>query len=665
MNQPTRAKEQLTRNSISADPVLVAGAGPAGMRAAQELSRSGRDVVLLNAERWSPYNRVKLTPLLAGEAQLGNVFGSEGFPGPGQVARFDAVSLVHVDPEAREALTSTGRVFRYSALVLALGSRPFVPNLPGKDLDGVLVFRNFNDAEALLARSMAARHVVVIGGGLLGLEAARGMSARGAEVTVVEHEERLMPRQLDRTAANVLAEKIEALGVRVITGVRVDALDGEAGRVERVRLADWQGLACDTVIICTGVRANTQLAASIGLGHNRGILVDERMQTTVPDIYAIGECAEHDSTVYGLVGPCYEQAKAAVNAIVGNPGSYTGSIAATKLKVLGADVFSVGDFESVSQLPGTRSFAYEEKSGGVYRRVFIRRGRLQAALGVGEWPESHILQRAVAKGQIIFPWQVWRFRLRGTLWPESDDGIESWAQDAIVCNCTGVTKGAILEAVSSGSETLEDVRSLTSANTVCGSCAADVQTLIGAGAEPVSARWWKALLVLSGLGALAALVTLLVPRVPLPQTFTPGDIFTMLWFDSQAKQWSGYSLLAISALAALISLRKRIPWLKRLGGYDWWRLAHLALGLLAALGLVWHTGLRLGSNLNLLLMLSFLLTLVTGAVAGLITGSEHELRARGVVHGRNPRAVPLWLHVIGVWPLPVLLIFHILAVYMY
>ncbi|MEO1292978.1 MAG: FAD-dependent oxidoreductase [Pseudomonadota bacterium] len=658
--QPATAFEVPSRDV----PVLIAGGGPSGSRAAQELSQRGVPVVLLNAERWQPYNRVKLTPLLSGEAQLGQVYVPEATWRTGKVERFDGVSLVDIDIEGRRALTSTGRVIHYSDLVLALGSRAHMPNIPGRDLPGVYVFRNFDDVEALRARSMSARRVVVIGGGLLGLEAARGMSALGAEVTIVEHEARLMPRQLDDEGAAMLAKRIEALGVQHRTGVAIRAIEGD-GLVDGVSLADGTSLACDTVIVCTGVRANIQIAAALGLKHGRGITVDDQMQTSAPNIYAVGECAEHAGVVCGLVGPCYDQVAVAVAAICGDDAAYTGSTPATKLKVLGADVFSVGAFESVSQMPGARSYTYRDDAESLYRRIFVRNGRLLGAIGVGEWPEVSQVQRAVGEAARVYPWQLWRFERGGALWGEGEDSVATWPRDAIVCNCTGVKKGAIQDAITLGAGSIDEIRAATSANSVCGTCKVHLQDLLGEGAQPEAARWWRSLLILSGVAALAALATLLLPRIPFRDTFVVGDIFNQLWLDSQMKQISGYTLLGISAVAALISLRKRIFWLRRLGGYDWWRIGHLVLGLAAALGLVWHTGLRLGSNLNMLLMLSFLLTLVTGAVAGLITGGEHELRERRLATGKNPRAVPLWLHVIGVWPLPILLIFHILSVYMY
>ena len=370
------------------EPVIIVGGGPAGMRVAQELSRKSIDTILFNAERWQPYNRVKLSTLLAGEAQIGQVYASTDAPGPGKITRYDGVSVIDIDRNQKQILASNKRIFDYGKLVLALGSRAFIPSIPGKDLAGVFAFRNFDDAEALVARSHSARNVVVIGGGLLGLEAARGMRVHGATVTVIEHENRLMPRQLDLEAGDHLKLRIEDLDVSVLTGKRVASIDGTS-RVETVTLASGEVIKTDTVIVCTGVRANIQLAEGIDLPHSRGIWVNDQMQTDDPAIYAVGECAEHDGIVHGLVGPVYEQAVVAAATIAGDEDAvYKGSTPATKLKVLGADVFSMGDFENLEQRADIKHIIFEEKETGIYRRIFIERGRLVAAIGVGEWPEA-------------------------------------------------------------------------------------------------------------------------------------------------------------------------------------------------------------------------------------------------------------------------------------
>jgi len=646
-------------------PVVIVGGGPVGTRAAQELSRRGRTVVLFNAERWRPYNRVKLTPLLAGEAQVGQVYVSDHFPRPGKVHRYDGVSVVDVDRENRLLALSSGRIQPYSKLVLALGSRAFVPAIPGADLADVFTFRNFDDAEALVARSMSARNVVVIGGGLLGLEAARGMAARSASVTVVEHENRLMPRQLDLAAGDVLKNRIEAIDINVLVGERVNSIAGDS-RVEKVVLGKDKEIEADTVIICTGVRANTQLADGIGLAHRRGILVDDQMRTDDPAIYAIGECTEHAGQVYGLVGPGYEQAAVAVAHICEDDTAvYSGSVPATKLKVIGADVFSMGDFESIEQQQDIKSYVFRSDDTGSYRRLFVDRGRLVAALGVGDWPEANRLQQAIGKRQNVWLWQTARFARTGDLWPKGEDGVADWPRQAIVCNCTGTTKGAIVDSITLGSQTLDEVRATTSANTVCGTCKPLVLDLLGEGdAPPEPARWWRWLIGFSILGALFALSTALLPRIALADTYVTDDFWFNLWFDSLWKQYTGYTLLALTACAAVIGLRKRIRLFGRLGSYDGWRLVHLAIGLACALVLVVHTGFRLGSNLNLALMLSFLATLLFGAAAGFMKGADHALPDQAGTGAKAvPKSLPLWVHILALWPLPVLLIIHIATVY--
>lgn len=653
--------------SVSDKTVVVVGGGPIGLRAAQELSRRGFHVVLLNAERWRPYNRVKLTPLLAGEAQLGQIFTSEHAPLPGKIARFDGVSALDINRAEQKVLASNGREFCYSKLILALGSRAFIPNIPGSEISGVFAFRNFDDTEALLARSMSARNVVVIGGGLLGLEAARGMAKRGAKVTVVEHENRLMPRQLDLAAGEALKKRIQAIGMDVVVGQRVQSINGDS-RVERVSLGEDSQIVADTVIVCAGVRANTQLPSAVGLAFNRGVIVNNKMRTNDPNIYAIGECAEHNEHVYGLVGPGFEQANIAVADICNEHAEdYLGSIPVTKLKVVGADVFSMGDFESIEQDLGVKSYTYSNQEEETYRRIFVRYGRLVAALGVGDWPEATTLQQAVNNERSIRFWNIYAFKSKGQLWGENSDSVASWPKQAIVCNCTGVTKGAIVNCITMGASSVEDVRTATSAGSVCGTCKPLVSELLGQGsAKPEPAKWWKALLAVSSIGALLAFATILLPRINVPDTYIVKDFWFNLWFDTIWKQYSGYTLLGLTTAAALIGLRKRIPLFAKFGGYNGWRLIHLIIGAACAAALVWHTGFRLGSNLNFLLLICFILTLLFGAIAGLITGGEHELQERGLTSATTkPRTIPMWIHILAIWPLPVLIAVHVLVVYVY
>lgn len=653
--------------SSHGERIVVVGAGPVGLRCAQELSKAGQRVVLFNGETAAPYNRVKLTPLLAGEAQIGQILSSQTFSGPGSVSCYNGVSILDIDRNSKAVVASTGRIEPYDKLVLALGSRAFVPAIKGAELDNVFTFRDLRDAEALLARSFAARRALVIGGGLLGLEAARGLLARGTQVTVVEHEDRLMPRQIDKAAAQLLKTKIENLNISVRTGDRVSSIDGE-DRVEAVTFDSGERVVFDTVIFCTGVRANTQLASAVGIAVHRGILVDVFMRTSDPDIYAIGECAEVDGYITGLVGPGYQQATTAVEHIAGGSSApFEGAIPTTKLKVLGADVFSIGDFESAEQQPNVNSFIYQDKEAGIYRRIMTRRGKLIAALGVGEWPEAAKLQRAVSKQSPFRIWNAYRFRKSGWVWRESEEGAASLPAEAIICNCTGVTKGVIQNAITLGETSLDELKVATSCSTVCGTCKPLVLELLGEGSKaPEPARWWKAIVGISAVAGLLALITLLMPPIPLSDTFKVDELFRQMWIDSFWKQYSGYTLLGLTVLAALIGLRKRLKFLSNLGSYEFWRIIHLAIGVASAVVLVWHTGFRIGNNLNLVLMLSFLTVLVFGAIAGLATGGDHQLTEKGLSSPTKPaRKLPLWVHIVGLWPLPALIAFHVLVVYAY
>ncbi|MGG7567208.1 FAD-dependent oxidoreductase [Rhodovulum sp. DZ06] len=644
---------------------VVIGGGPAGFKAAQELTRRGRSVALLNAEGWAPYNRVKLTPLLAGEVQIGQVMQPRDPEGDGLGRHYVGARVVEIDRDLRMARTAGGRWFAYRDLLICTGSRAFIPAIPGVEARHVYTFRNVDDAQALRARSRQARAVAVIGGGLLGLEAARAMAAHGAAVTVIEHEPRLMPRQLDPAAAAMLADQLAALGVAARCGVRVEKIVAPFGAVDGLLLSDGRMLDADTVVICTGLRPNKELGAAAGLAHGRAIKVDARMRTSDPHVFAAGECAEMDGRIEGLVGPCLAQAEAAVRAICGEDGPYAPPAPSTRLKVVGAEVFSVGDIEALEAAPGVRDAVWRNEAEGLYRRIFVVRGRIAGAIGVGAWPEAHRVQQAVALRRPPPPMGRWRFTRHGCLWPESAPAsAAALPAAATICNCTGVTRGRIGEAVARGADSVEAIQAETGAGAVCGSCRPRIEEILSGAAAPRAIRMWKPLVWASTAALALALLSLLAPRIPLPGGYAPGSWAETLWRDDIAKQWTGYTLLALSAALGLLGLRKRIGVLKRLGGYDWWRIVHLGLGAAAALGLAVHTGFRLGHGLNMWLMLAMLAAMVFGAAAGLATGGAHKLREAGV-QGERPRTIPLWLHILALWPLPALLAAHVLAVYAY
>jgi NAD(P)H-nitrite reductase large subunit len=639
--------------------VVIIGGGPAGIRMAQELTRRGIDCTLINAERWLPYNRVKLTPLLCGDSQIGQVMQSLKFSGDGKATLYSNQSVVDIDRDARFVMTSTGRRVPYRKLVFATGSRAHVPPIPGIALSGVYRFRNFDDVEALVARSFRSRRTVVIGGGLLGLEAARGMAARGVETWIVEHEQYLMARQLDERAGEMLCDKVCALGLNVRTGVAVKSIVGDA-RVEAIELSTGERIDCDTIIVCTGIRANRELARDVGLAVGRGITVSDTMQTQDPDIYAVGECAEIGGFTCGLVGPAFEQAVVAARHIAGEPGRYEGSVPSTKLKIVGVDVFSMGDIEQLAQRRDLHTLTFEDADH--YRRLVVRRGRIVGAISIGAWDETNRLQEAVRNRTWLYPWQSIRFLRSGKIFGDDGaGGVREWPSAATVCNCTGVNRGQIGEAISLGAANLEDVRRDTGASTVCGSCAVLISELLDTPPPREPAKGARPLAVLGAVALVLGLAVVLSPIWPLASKIQFRGLPEALWLDGFWKQVSGFTLLGLSVAAAVLSLRKRINWL-RFGDFAIWRIVHLVIGAIAIAALVVHTGFRLGTNLNFWLMTSFLALSLAGAAAGLVTAAEHRIFAWPQPAART-RSISFWFHLIAFWPIPVLLGFHIVSVY--
>src|SRR5690606_13578828 len=319
----TPSTEIYTLSLHDALPIFVIGAGPAGVAFAEHLSRldEHRTILVLGDEPGRPYDRVRLSSLLAREVPAGALYTDASLLGRTHVSVITRRRVVRIDRASKVVYDACGGAWRYRHLVLAAGSRPRIPAIPGIELPGVFVFRSMADAERLLARQVASRSIVVIGGGLLGLEAARAMRRFHTRVHVVEHEPRLMFHQLDDEGAARLREHVERLGIDVHTGTRVRQIVGGV-RPESVSLSTGIDISCDTVIVAAGIVPNVELARDAGLATGRGIRVDDRMRTSDPDVYAIGECSEHTGGVYWLVEPRPQQAAVAGSSMAGLSGEY-------------------------------------------------------------------------------------------------------------------------------------------------------------------------------------------------------------------------------------------------------------------------------------------------------------------------------------------------------
>ncbi len=634
---------------------MVVGAGPVGLRAVEALLRldPGLPIVLFGAEPWAPYNRIKLTALLAREDGLESL--CTPLPRQANLRTYFHRPVLGIDREQRRVHAAQGLTVPYRRVVLATGSQPHLPEIPGITLPQVYTFRDLGDAERLGARQLRSRRTVVLGGGLLGLEAAWAMQRFRTRVTVIEHSAHLLFRLLDERAAALAQEALEARDIEVLLRERVCRVLGD-GRVEGVELHDGRRLPCDTMVVAAGIRPNTDLAKRAGLKIGRGIWVNDAMQSSDPAIYAVGECAEHRDTLYGLVTPGFEQATVAARNIAGGRARYLGSINTARLKVPGCQVMSFG--ETRASRRALQEVCYRE--GKIYRKLFLAGGRLHGAIAVGAWESLGRVQEAVIHRRRIWPWQLWRFRRSGLPWPPAHaETTADWPAQTVICNCTGVTRGQLTHALVSGCRTLVELSQRTGAATVCGSCRPLLAELTNSETPAEPLRGHRTLLAICLLALASVPLFAGLPAVPYNRSVQIGWEWGELWRNSLAKQLSGYTLLGLSALTAILSLRKRVTW-AALGEFRLWRMVHGAVGMLAVLVLVVHTGMRLGEHLNRYLMVTFLALTVLGAIAGVVIGLEHRWARSS---GRRLRSVALWLHIVLVWPVPTLLAYHILKTY--
>jgi nitrite reductase (NADH) large subunit len=367
------------------EPLIVIGNGMAAARLVDELARRalGRyAVAVIGEEPRLAYNRVLLSALLADEVGFDDIElrPARWWRDRGVTLRY-GVRATAVDAAARNVTLAGGTRLSFSKLVFATGSQPIKPDIPGMDLPGVLTFRDVDDVNAIAASKAAGTRVVVIGGGLLGLEAAYGLAKAGARVTLLHLMDRLMERQLDHRAALMLQHAVEARGIAVRLQAQTARIAGN-GKVEGVELRDGTTIAADAVVVAVGIRANAALARMAGLEVGRGIVVDDHLETNAAGVHAIGECAEHRGCCYGLVEPAYEQAQLLARRLAGERASYPGSVLATNLKVSGVNVFSAGDF--LGATAEAEEIVLSDPAAGVYKKLVIAHGRLVGAVLFGD-----------------------------------------------------------------------------------------------------------------------------------------------------------------------------------------------------------------------------------------------------------------------------------------
>jgi nitrite reductase (NADH) large subunit len=363
--------------------IAIVGAGPAGVRCAERLAGKA-DVTLIGAEAELPYNRVALSKLLAGEIEEPALTTHAAADLAALGVRYlPATRATSIDREGKQVLTDRHGAVGYDTLVLALGAQPVRLEFPGADLPGVLMYRTLDDVRRMIGVAAAGGDAVVIGGGLLGLEAAYGLGRRGMRVTVLHAVDRLMERQLDHDAAAMLLARLAGMRIETVLSAKTEAIEGE-DRVRAVRLAEGRVIPADLVVMAVGIRPETTLARAAGLDVRRGIVVDDALRTSDPDILAIGECAEHRGLCCGLVAPALAQAEIAARVIAGEAVAYVPRAEATALKVAGAGVWSAGQIDDAS----AETIVLDDTEAGEYRKLVLRQDRLVGAVMYGETADA-------------------------------------------------------------------------------------------------------------------------------------------------------------------------------------------------------------------------------------------------------------------------------------
>jgi nitrite reductase (NADH) large subunit len=466
--------------------LVMVGNGMAGVRTLEELLKIAPElyeITVFGAEPHPNYNRILLTPVLAGEQTLDEIILNplEWYREHG-ITLHAGKKVTRIDRVKRQVHAEDGTTAAYDRLLLATGSRPFILPVPGKDLEGVLAYRDIADTQAMIDAAAKYRHAVVIGGGLLGLEAANGLSKRGMQVTVVHLMPWLMERQLDDVAGSLLQKSLEERGIRFLIGAQTQALiPDKDGRVMSVQFKDGQEIPADLVVMAAGIRPNTELAEACGLHCQRGVVVNDTMQTiTDPRIYSVGECAAHRGIAYGLVAPLFEQGKVCATHLAQfGIGRYTGSQVSTKLKVTGIDLFSAGNFMGGE---GCEEIVMSDPYGGVYKKLVLKDDKLVGACLYGDTVDGSWYFKLLRDGRNV---SDIRDKLMfgesnvGDVGHQGHSKAAAMADTDEVCGCNGVTKGAICRAIKSkGLFTLDEVRKHTKASASCGSCTGLVEQLL-------------------------------------------------------------------------------------------------------------------------------------------------------------------------------------------
>lgn len=463
------------------EKLVLVGNGMAGIGTIEQILKLGGayDITVFGSEPHPNYNRIMLSYVLEGSKTLNDIILNDwNWYEDNNITLHTGTTVTRIDEGSKQVVTDNGMIVPYDKVIIATGSNSFILPVPGSDKEGVVGFRDIADCDAMLAAAKQYNKAAVIGGGLLGLEAAKGLVNLGMDVTVVHLMEDLMERQLDRNASSMLQAELERQGVKFAMGKQTVELTGEQ-RVSGLRFSDDSTLEADFVVMAVGIKPNVTLAKESGITVNRGIVVDDYLQTSMQNIYSIGECAEHRGVCYGLVAPLFEQGMVLAKHLCGSETKpYEGSIVSTKLKISGVDVFSAGEF---LDSPEHTVISSKDEWKRTYKKILLKNNVIVGAVLFGDVTESANLQKLVKQGSVMTD-EIYT-EVMGTACcgsgAKKGTSVEAMADEEIVCGCNGVTKKAIVDSVTEhGFTTVDEIKACTGATRSCGGCKPVVEQIL-------------------------------------------------------------------------------------------------------------------------------------------------------------------------------------------
>lgn len=625
------------------ETIAVIGSGPVGVHFVNELlnKNSNCQVHLFGEEETRPYNRIALSQLLSGEFHLDEI--DLHLRNSSRLQTHFGTKVTQINDD--NLITEHSELYSFDKAVIATGSSAHIPNINNVDTKGIYVLRTLKDTEALISRRVGSRRTFVLGGGLLGIETAKAMRKDSTEVILIHHSPWLMNNQLDQKGGKRLIETLQEKNIQVRTNQSIKSILGE-NKLNGIKLRSGEILYGDTLIIATGIAPNIELAIEGGLAVGRGIKINERLETSKANIFAIGECAEFQGEVVGLVAPGLEQASILAQRLSGKQNRFEKKIQHFQLKVLDKSVQSAGEIGSRFQSTNSTILTYQKAQD--HRAIRVENGRIKGMASIGQWDQGIEVKGLIDNNHHLHFWQKQRFLRTGNILKPTNDIPDQ----QVICNCKQITAGEIKACVKQGNPI-----SSTGAGSVCGSCES-LFSRFDASANKKALKKETALSLagLTGIGLLA-LFALLNP-FGIPDSYQLNHV-SQFWHNSFYRQITGFSILGLTVLGFLFSLRKRLPFFKKLP-FAPLRLFHGLMAVLALVLLFLHTGLSDFQGINQWLIYSFFGATIFGAITGLFADIEKRFASIGI---KRVKGLAVFIHIVSFWPLPVLLGFHILSVY--